>query len=196
MTLKQILTNPTFKSEFRGIALYSLIIYILFTIVGYSFNIISTSARIVYKSGASSQILAISAPNIILLFISMCFLNILVSMLLIFVPKFLLNGGIYYKWFTPKSYSYLWLGFQFMIFGNITGLALHTSNVLHVMASLLPHGIIEIPVAFAATAFGISRLTIEYSVKEMCYFILFVIALLISAGFIEVFITPMVMIWI
>jgi len=129
-------------------------------------------------------------------FTSLLFNNFLVCLLAIIMPY-----AIQRKWGRFLIYGPL------MSLGLLTGAVIVTvtaqHSILFTAASLLPHGIFELPAYFLSAAFGLVIFKVsdtpgsepikqawEYGIKKLLYL---VVPLVLIASFVEAFITPLLM---
>jgi uncharacterized membrane protein SpoIIM required for sporulation len=193
MFISKILSNPTFRSEFKKVVAYAFIVLIMCIIGGLAFAFIAQSALVAYQTSVSGQAMEVVKDDLFNKFMAMWFLNSFVIGMLFITPRVVSRSGLVYKWLSYRWLSYLIVGFQFMLLGNIIGYAVNFMSIPKIILSVLPHGIIEIPVYFAAVAFGITIVSETFSKKEVYGFYGFLIGLLLLAAIIESYITPFLM---
>jgi len=206
---KEISKTSIFKMHFKKMIVIFLITFSLGLLIGFYFNEHTMNAvKYVAEDSISTQMIHAAAPSQFTTLLAIFFNNSLIAGLLLVFPIHLYNiqrkatkdwtESSKYEHLNPIWISYIMVGFQMLMIGNFIGYAIPiiNNNVL-VLASLLPHGIIEIPIMLMSSALGMSFATREIS-KSFIYndclnfFIKFIIPAVLLAAFIEAYITPVI----
>jgi|WetSurMetagenome_2_1015567.scaffolds.fasta_scaffold07071_5 uncharacterized membrane protein SpoIIM required for sporulation len=203
-----ITRNIVFREYFKKSIIICIITLFIGIVIGYWLGngyTISAVKYVVVDSGSAQLMIATEHSNI-LRFLATFFNNLLVAGLLLIIPIHIFNliKAHTDNW-TKKSYLTLlnpiWIGYllvsvQMLMVGNFIGFALPIiNNIGLVIMSLVPHGIIEIPIILASGAVGMSFASksdkFNFTFNDVSnFFIRIVIPIIMIAAFTETFITP------
>lgn len=93
-----------------------------------------------------------------------------------------------------KYIIYIELGYQLAMISLLIGYVAHFLSPQMICASLLPHGLVEIPIIMLAAAYGVYLCeTNENAIRVIRNYIFWILIPLFIAAVLEVFLTPLVM---
>jgi hypothetical protein len=212
---KKIPREPIFEFNIKKIIIIFIITFTVGILLGLFFNDHTIGAiKYVGNDGVSAKALdsaqvldkAFGSPLYTL--IAIFFNNLLISGLLIVFPIHLygMQKQATNNWtshsllekLNPAWVSYAMVGFQMIMVGNFIGYAIPIiNNNALVVASLIPHGIIEIPIILISSAIGMSFATKDIYNKFtyndcLNFFVKYIIPVMMLAAFIEAYITPVI----
>jgi stage II sporulation protein M len=103
----------------------------------------------------------------------------------------------------------LFVGGNGIILGLIANLVLREQGIIFVLAAILPHGIIEIPMILISAGLGLrlgfftylsikgKKLDMKYELLEsLRFYIRIIMPLLFVSAMIETFVTPLIILWV
>jgi len=210
---KEITKTSVFRSNLKKLTILCLLTLSVGIILGLFFsNHTIAAVKYVAIDSGSAQIIdaAASSPSNaeFYSFLAIFFNNLLISGLLIVFPIHIYNlqkqatdnwsKKSFYQFINPLWISYIMVAFQMMMVGNFIGFAIPIiNNIPLVVTSLIPHGIIEIPIILVSSAIVASFATREINIKFVyndClnFFIRFITPVVMLAAFIEAYITPII----
>jgi len=204
-----ITKNNVFKEYFKKSLILCGITLFIGIIIGYLMGAnytISAVKYVVIDSGSAQLMIATQNSNILRL-LATFFNNLLVAGLILIIPIHLFNllkshtenwtKKSIFTFINPVWFAYLLISVQMLMVGNFIGFAIPIiNNNLLVITSLVPHGIIEIPIILASGAVGMSyasrNVNFNFSYNDvLTFFIRIIIPIIMIAAFTETFITPM-----
>lgn len=104
----------------------------------------------------------------------------------------LLIGKFVSKYF--KYLIYFLLSYQFINVAVLIGFALHSLDFKLILASLIPHGIVEIPIIILAAAFGIYYYDNNINTRNFLKtYLIYILIPLFVAAILETWLTPFIM---
>lgn len=205
-----ITKNNVFKKYFKKSIILCVVTLFIGIITGYilgSSYTISAIKYVVVDSG-SAQLMIATKNSDTMRFLATFFNNLLVAGLLLIIPIHLFNllkshtenwtKKSIFAFINPVWFAYLLIAIQMLMVGNFIGFAIPIiNNNLLVIVSLVPHGIIEIPIILASGAVGMSYaskdIDFNFSFNDILnFFVRIIIPVVMIAAFTETFITPII----
>lgn len=203
-----ITKNYVFKEFFKKSLILGILTLFIGITIGYLLGnsyTISAVKYVVVDSGSAQLMIATKSSNI-LRFIATFFNNLLVAGLLLIIPIHIFNlikshtdnwtKKSIFTIINPVWFTYFLISAQMLMVGNFIGFAIPIiNNIPLIIMSLVPHGIIEIPIILASGAVGMSYASrnndFNFPFNDILnFFVRIVIPVVMIAAFTETFITP------
>ena len=179
----------TLKHIFIHMVLLVIIVFTIGIVLGAFYTPVGESARQIVATSTSMTIVKSMSGDTFKFIMTIFFFNSIVAGILIMI------SGL--KRISPyvKYIIYFELMYQMFAVSLLIGYATHIISIPLILASILPHGIIEVPVIILAAAYGVY---LCQEVEEDIFtiipkYIRWCVAPLLIAAIIEVLITPLVM---
>lgn len=181
----------SFKKVYAHIIILVVSILIIGITMGYYYTPVGESAHS-FSSSSPSLTLVKSVSNDTIKLIEMIFVcNSIIAGIFILMSRLKTLGRI------REFIIYFFVMWQMLNISLLIGYVAHRLSSQMIMASLLPHGVIEIPIIMLAAAYGIYLCQKEtQDVKDIVViknYILWIVIPLFIAAVVEAVVTPIIM---